>query len=261
MRTILSLTLLALTYGFAQYASYGSVYEGGEGVSVTLLPSEDGESALVRLERTGSPLDGLVLSADYDAETEQVTLDYRGRGWPLVSDDGYGGRVLRVPGQREEVLLYYDDEASEGLNVAELIRDAERDQADAEAATAFDRIDEEAQVLANLEPSLEGVTEACGYQPAVNIAWDAISDDALANTSIYSFASIPLDAMARVCREDAALAEQLSGSVSSVVYEFGGAMTLSVDGDTLVWRNNPDAPNQQDFAYNTLLNTLRTATP
>ena len=203
---------------------------------------------------------GLVLSAAYDAQSEQVTLDYQGRDWPLIGNDGYGGSVLRVPGQREE-FLFYDEEASEGLNVAEFVRDAERDRADAESATAFSREDEEARVLASLEPSLTGVAEACGYRPVMSIAWDTVSDAALANTSIYSFAAIPLDAMTRICSEDAALAAQLAEDVSGVVYALGGAMTLAVNDSVLMWRNTPEAANQEAFAYDTLLNALRTASP
>ena len=95
----------------------------------------------------------------------------------------------------------------------------------------------------------------------MSIDWETISDDELANLSIYSFAAIPLNAMTRVCQEDAALAEQLSTSVATVVYALDEALTLTLEGDTLMFRNNPDTPNQEEFAYNVLLNTLRTATP
>ena len=259
MRSFFISILLILSFGYAQYADFGNVYEGDRGVTVTVLPSEDGESALVRLERTGTPLDGLVLSAAYDAESEQVTLPYKGRDWALVYSDGFGGLTLRVPGQAEETFVYYDEEASESLNVAEFVRDAERDRADADAVTAFSRDAEEAQVMTNLESPLSSVAEACGYEPNVSIDWETISDEALANTSIYSFAAIPLDAMARVCQEDAVLAEQLSSDVATVVFELDETLTLTLEDDALMFRSNPGAANQGDFAYNVLLNTLRTA--
>lgn len=49
--------------------------------------------------------------------------------------------------------------------------------------------------------------------------------------------------------------------VPGVVYAFGGEMTLALDSGVLMWRNNPEAANQEAFAYNALLNTLRTAAP
>ena len=258
--------LLSLSVSSAQpYADVAEAYAGDEGVRVALLPpaGESGD-ALVRIERTGSELDGLVLRTAYQRDAqgqERYTLPFRGRDWSLIYPDAYYGDtlILQVPGQAEEYPLFYDEQATAELNVAELVRAAERDQADVQAISAFERSVEEARVLDRLAEEQTNVMAACNYRPEVSVAWDTVSDETLVNYSIQSYAALPLNAMVRLCQEDSALAQQLATHIGRVAYRFGEAMALSADGNTLLWSNNPEAPNQEDFVYNVLKNTLRTA--
>jgi hypothetical protein len=246
----------------------GKVFSGPEGEQVAVVPLSPVESkkALLRVQGTGSELDGKVLPYDVNESGSYVhySTELRGRSYAtlVVRSSGGGSRsyILNVPGRRDSIKVSFDDARTRALKGEEVYAQHQKQKADGTLTRlmAFDRKAEMAEAETALSEPVKSMNEACGTSAAVAIDWNSIPDELLKGYSIASYCESPVSALQKLCAT-AEGKKAVQAQVKEVSCRFGDALKLEVQGGRVAWTTAKDASNQEAFATKYFTENLESA--
>ncbi|WPB81017.1 hypothetical protein KYC5002_18015 [Archangium violaceum] len=246
----------------------GKVFSGKEGELVAVVPLSPVESkkALLRVQGTGSELDGKALPYDVRESGDYVyyTTEIRGRSFStLIARPASGGTrsyTLNLPGKRDGISVSYDDDRTKALKGEEVYALHQKQKADGTLTKlmAFDRKAEVAEAEASLAEPVKSMNAKCGTSVKVAIDWNSISDELLKSYSIASYCESPFDALETLCATPEGKKAVLA-HVKDVSCRFGDALKLEVQAGRVAWTTAKDASNQETFATNYFTENLESA--
>lgn len=218
---------------------------GPEGVRAEVIQSED--AALVELTRVRDAVNGKVLLTSLEGSTTEryYVTEVNGRQVRLLRRKDRQWRLLYGGPMALEV-----DEAATGEIKANRLIDAHVQQRASGALAALARFDVKgAQDYSakKLGEEMARMEDECGFVPAVEVDFDALTEAQLKKYSIYSYCGSPRGALERACK-----IPELKAFVTSAVQRyrctFGEAPALAVEDGALVYTVNFDTPNQDRWA-------------
>ena len=231
---------------------------GDEVDLVMLQPLSEGR-AVIRVTGTASALDGLALPYQrrVDGPHEYYTTEWRGRRYSFVQVDHRRGDhwELYVPG---DVLhgraIALDESLSKALQAGTVLalHGSQLKDGTISRFAAFHRDAEQAEQEKSLRENVVEAEKACATKLASRVNWGSISDEVLKRYAIASFCSVPVTAMAALCKESKAAATLLAGLVKEVSCSFTGFRALTLAAGKLEWQVDTQSPNQDEFARQTL---------
>jgi hypothetical protein len=234
----------------------GKVFIGPEGEEVALVPLTPRESNkfLVRVQGTGTELDGMVLphdSHESGSATRQVNYYTQRHGRDFATLLMRGSRYeLYAPGKRDGIPVKYDEARTQKLKAEDVYAQHQKQQKDGSLAKfmAFDRKGEMARHDGEYAEQLQALKASCGAAVAGTIDWSTISEELLKGYSISSFCGSPLQALVRLCDVSEEAKRTVQAKVKQVDCRFGAALEPKLEAQRLVWTTAKDAPNQEEFA-------------
>ncbi|MFV0478157.1 MAG: hypothetical protein ACK5ME_10025 [Parahaliea sp.] len=244
-------------------ARYPLLFKADQGIEVVLAPVEGGQQALVRVSGINHPIDGVVfmtqaMQRGSDGQAWVTTLD--GSEFSLLQKQSnrYGrGEYYAVylPGQRDAVPLYYDEDESKSLSVNS-IKDAyvgqQKDGVQARLAQ-FDRDKRIVQTQTGLDEIDAAASAACGTTVKTVVNWASVNDDQLKRLSIRGYCGSVADELASMCSSESTFKSK-AVKLGQVSCQFGAEMKLRAEGDGLEFTTHQKAPNQADFIRQFLRN-------
>ncbi|WP_233166321.1 hypothetical protein [Archangium sp. Cb G35] len=246
----------------------GKVFSGREGELVAVVPLSpvENKKALLRVQGTGSELDGKALPYDVKETGDYVyyTTEIRGRSFStLIARPASGGTrsyTLNLPGKRDGISVSYDDDRTKSLKGEEVYALHQKQKADGTLTRlmAFDRKAEMAEAEASLAEPVKSMNTACGTSVKVAIDWNSISDELIKSYSIASYCESPFDALESLCAT-AEGKKAIQTHVKEVSCRFGDALKLEVQAGRVAWTTAKDASNQETFATNYFTENLESA--
>ena len=255
--------LVASTGAVAQQmARHLMVFKAPQGVEVVLAPVEGDKEALVRLSGLNHPIDGVVFlarTAQRGAGGQAWVTPLDGRDFSLVQKQvsGYRGEQYQafLPGQRDPVQLYYDEDASKRLAPADLKLSYTRQQGDGvqQKLARFDRDRRVAQIQAGLGETDAAATQACGAPVKTTVDWASISEDQLKRLSIQSYCGTVATEVGAMCGSAAAFKPK-AATLGQISCQFGPELKLRTEAGRVVFITREGAPNQGEFARQFLRN-------
>ena len=273
MRAVLAMfiavgVLCAVPARAAAPVEAGKVFSGPEGeqVALVLLSPVESKKALLRVQGTGSELDGKVLPHDVNESGASVhyTTELRGRSFAtLVARSSGGGSrsyILNVPGRRDSIKVSFDDARTRALKGEEVYAQHQKQKADGTLTRmmAFDRKAETAEAEKSLSEPVKAMNAACGTSVAVAIDWNSIPDELLKSYSIASYCESPFTALEKLCAS-AEGKKAIQAQVKEVSCRFGEALKLEVQAGRVAWTTAKDASNQEEFATKYFTENLESA--
>ncbi|MCP3063877.1 hypothetical protein LXT21_34385 [Myxococcus sp. K38C18041901] len=235
----------------------GKVFAGPEGEEVAVVPlaPRSAKKYLLRVQGTGSEIDGKVLpfelndSSSMSSEQHSYKTQWRGRGYTVLymRNSKY---ELYVPGRGKEIRVTFDEKRTKALDSEDVYKQHQKQQKDGTLAKlmAFDRKGEIAKQEKDYVVSVQEANTACGTSLAAAIDWTSINDEQLKELSISNYCEAPLASLKQLCTVSNVAKQTVKEKLKQVSCRFGTALEPKVEGDKLIWTTSRDASNQQEFA-------------
>lgn len=242
---------------------YPTLLTNNAGIKAQVLPTTDGQQALLQVKGVNHAVDGVVFLAEaqdrgqggvayrihYDGEPRGLlmkTQNWRGEGWRLYLPRGAGEFDLAIDNDKdvvdafdlEDMQTQYQTQLDEG--VQETLASFDRPRRQQEHTNTLSRKDTEAG-------------EQCGRSLETVVDWKSINDEQLMQLSVSSFCGVVVDEMATLCRNDDSFKPVLK-DIGKVECRFGERLNLSRKGNALQLTTERDAPNQGEFVKGFLRN-------
>lgn len=262
MRTILALVIALAALGAAPARAAapveaGKVYSGPEGEEVALIPLTPRESKkfLVRVQGTGSEVDGKVLPHEANdwSSSGKVRINYytqrHGRDYStlVVSGTSY---ELYVPGRRDGIAVKYDEARTQKLKPEDVYAQYQKQDKDGTLAKlmAFDRKGEQEHHDGEYAELLKALNASCGATVAGTIDWSTVSEEVLKGYSIASFCGAPVTALKSLCDVSDEARRTVQAKVKQMDCKFGKSLEPKLESARVVWTTATDAANQEEAA-------------
>ncbi len=235
----------------------GKVYSGSEGEEVAVVPLSPRSSKkyILRVQGTGSELDGKVLPFELkdwstnSTEQHNYVTQWKGRGYTVLymRNSSY---ELNVPGRAKEIRVSFDEKRTKALNAEEVYKQHQKQQADGtlEKLMAFDRKGEMARHDKDYGATLQEMNNACGTSVAASIDWSSITDDQLKELSISGYCEPSLSVLKDLCTVSNVARQTVKEKVKQVSCRLGASLEPKFDAQRLIWTTSRDASNQETFA-------------
>jgi hypothetical protein len=235
----------------------GKVFVGPEGEEVAVVPlaPRSNKKYLLRVQGTGSEIDGKVLpfelndSSSMSSEQHSYKTQWRGRGYTVLymRNSKY---ELYVPGRSKEIRVTFDEKRSKALDAEDVYDLHQKQKKDGTVAKlmAFDRKGEIAKQEKDYVTHVQDANTACGTSLSAAIDWTSINDEQLKELSISSYCEAPLASLKQLCTVSNVAKQTVKEKLKQVSCRFGDALEPKVEGDKLIWTTSRDASNQQEFA-------------
>ncbi|RKG90494.1 hypothetical protein D7V97_42165 [Corallococcus sp. CA053C] len=255
---VLSMVLGTLPAGAAAPVEAGKVFVGPQGEEVALVPltPRDQKKFLLRIQGTGSVLDGLVLPytvkdwSSLSASRLSYTTQWHGRNYsPLVV---VGPRVeLHFPGgPGNGIAVQYDEARSQKLKPEEVYGQHQQQTQSGQLAKlmAFDRKAEQAVHDTAFAEALETMNTTCGASVAGAIDWATVTEPQLKDVNITRFCTFPLSALKTMCGASEEARRTVKARIQHLDCRLGTALEPGLQGDRFVWTTSPEASSQEKAA-------------
>ncbi|WP_246137593.1 hypothetical protein [Myxococcus llanfairpwllgwyngyllgogerychwyrndrobwllllantysiliogogogochensis] len=235
----------------------GKVYSGAEGEEVAVVPltPRSSKKFILRVQGTGSDIDGKVLPFELkdwstnSSEQHNYTTQWRGRGYTVLymRNSNY---ELYVPGRGKEIRVSFDEKRTKALKSEEVYKQHQKQQEDGtlEKLMAFDRKGEMARHDKDYGAVLQDMNKSCGTSVAANIDWSTITDDQLKELSISGYCEPSLSVLKELCDVSNVAKQTVKEKVKQVSCRLGASLEPKFDAQRLIWTTSKDASNQETFA-------------
>jgi len=264
--SVLALMLSQSVFADVELSKYAKVFQGRDGLVVTVAPlmPKDSNQAIIEVKGIESELDGLKLLykvVDEGNKREAYQMTYDGRiSNRMRTNVGYWGNGTEVylPDVQGTFEVMFDEKATKELNLVKFKEEylnQEKNKVQ-EKLAVFKRdkhLKSNEEAIGKLAKE---ASEACGTTIQANIEWKSISEDNLKELSISSFCGSPLESMADLCKKSPENKKVLSQKISKLSCSMGDKVHLGITDKTLNWVTNKDTPNQGDFTKYVLMNEL-----
>ncbi|RKH37863.1 hypothetical protein [Corallococcus llansteffanensis] len=263
MRIVVAVAVLSAVLGTlparaAAPVEAGKVFVGPQGEQVALVPllPREQKKFLVRIQGTGSVLDGLVLPytvkdwSSLSISRLNYTTQWHGRNYsPLIL---VGPRVeLHFPGgPGNGIAVQYDEARSQKLKPEEVYAQHQQQTQSGQLAKlmAFDRKAEEAVHDTAYAEALQAMNATCGASVAGSIDWATVTEAWLKDVNITRYCAFPLTALKTMCGTSEEARRTVKARLQHIDCRFGAALEPSLQGDRFVWTTSPEASSQEKAA-------------
>lgn len=249
-------------------SEYARVYKGDGGLEITvvqLLPLEDNR-ALIEVKGIENEFDKLVIEHEIRKESRTgraYVTQYKGKDfYTLRVDNAWRGEswTLWLPNVGHELSLRYDEEASKTRKPEDLVNKHVRlrDEGALKKVHDFVRNDALAERQARFVKELEDFHAKTDDKIEVEIDWSSISDEHLKTYAVESFMATAANGLERLLRGSKADAyrPRILDRIKRIDCRFGECMRITFRDGVVTWTTHPTETNQDDFAYNVLMNEL-----
>lgn len=246
-------TCFTLNAAALELAKYPQVFDAGQGISLILAPSSDGQQALLQVSGINHALDGVVLLAE-TKERGNDERDYRtrldGRDYNLLLQRNAWGSPryqLNLPGT-DGFQLSFNETRTQAAKPAKLLAlyQQQKKQGVQDKLARFDREQRVTDFTAQLQQIDQDASKACGTPLSTRVEWSALNDEQLMRLSVPSFCGEVVRQAANLCERGAPHQERVAG-IQQVQCQFGERIQLREQNTTLTFTTHAEEPNQGDF--------------
>lgn len=220
MRPCVAVLCLLPLFAGAEEAASARAYQGPEGqrVEVVRLSPLSAGAGLVRIQRTGSPFDGLVLRCE--VEDGRFTTRFHGGPWTVLRLSGNGGGLVFFPEVAEFRVTFTED----AVSAADLFAEHQRQRDDGRLAM-FAKKEHPHLVRKYEAQALAETRKACPEVTAFTFDWATFTDEDMDTLDVWALCAPLVGACAPgvtqlTCRR---------GSVRALV-RTGAKVTLTTAG-------------------------------
>ncbi|MBS1153838.1 MAG: hypothetical protein H6Q89_5536 [Myxococcaceae bacterium] len=233
MKPVVTLLSLASILAHAQALEVATVkaFQGTEGQSVVLAllkPVKQGQ-ALLRIQGTGSPFDGLVLAGQFEERSGRFSTRFHGGPWNALQVADGSGRAW-FP-EVKDFGVKFSDELTARVTAAELLAEHQRQLAAGDLAMFAKK--EHPHLTKKYEgkaaAAMAGLGKACPRTFA--FVWSSFSDDEMDNLDIWALCEPLVVAVRQKC-------EAAKGS-ARLVCRMGPKLELARGGDAITFTTTP----------------------
>lgn len=242
-----------------ELAKYPIELSSGQGTNVIIAPTTDKKQALVKVTGINHDIDGIVFLTDLKPHGSNSAYKYTfdGTERSLVSvDDGYRccSYTLYIPDTRDGTYLSKKEESNPAI-VEDLKAQYEQQLAkgiQVELAN-FNREKHLKYQQKNISAANDQVNKQCGLKIKTNLNWESISDANLKEYAVGSYCAQVAKEMAYMCENSQNFKNDIA-QFNNIECKFTDELKLRKNGNTIIFKTAPKAPNQGEFIKSYLLN-------
>ncbi|CAM3754591.1 hypothetical protein G4177_13625 [Corallococcus sp. ZKHCc1 1396] len=263
MRIVVAVAVLCAVLGTlparaAAPVEAGKVFVGpqGELVAVVPLTPREQKKFLVRIQGTGSVLDGLVLPytlkdwSSVGTSRLSYTTQWHGRNYSPLTLVGPRAELHFPGGPGNGVTVQYDEARSQKLKPEEVYAQHQQQTQSGQLAKlmAFDRKAEEAVHNTSYAEALQQMNTACATTVAGTIDWATVTEPLLKDANITRYCAFPLSALKAMCATSEEARRTVKARLQRMDCRFGAGLEPALQGDRFVWTTNTEASSQEKTA-------------
>jgi len=242
-----------------ELAKYPIELSSGQGTNVIIAPTTDKKQALVKVTGINHDIDGIVFLTDLKPHGSNSAYKYTfdGTERSLVSvDNGYRccSYTLYIPDTRDGTYLSKKEESNPAI-VEDLKAQYEQQLTkgiQVELAN-FNREKHLKYQQKNISAANDLVNKQCGLKIKTNLNWESISDANLKEYAVGSYCAQVAKEMAYMCENSQNFKNDIA-QFNNIECKFTDELKLRKNGNTIIFKTAPKAPNQGEFIKSYLLN-------
>lgn len=247
--------LTATSASAIELAKYPKAFTTSDGAEVVLVPTTEGDQALLQVKGINHPLDGVVFLSDIvsrggDTKAYQFQRDGEDRALVLRQKGWRGEYFEAFLPEQGRVTLYPDEDLQNEVDLQSLqalYRQQMDDGIQAEIAR-FDRDGHEEESEDTLEEMDDDANSACDSDITTEVDWDTVSDDLMMDISVPGYCGVVVTELESMCNGSDDAFKNTAQQIETVTCQFGDRLKLELDGDEVVFTTAKEEPNQSDFA-------------
>jgi len=261
MKKLLLLACILISHkSFAlELAKYPIELSSGQGTNVVIAPTTDKKQALVKVTGINHDIDGIVFLTDLKphGSNNAYKYTYDGSERSLISvDDGYRccSYTLYIPDTRDGTYLSKKEESNPAI-VEDLKAQYEQQLAkgiQGELAK-FNRGKHLGYQQKNISAANDEVNKQCGLKIKTTLNWESLNDANLKEYAVGSFCAQVAKEMAYMCEDNQNFKSDIA-QFNTIECTFTDELKLRKNGNTIIFKTTPKAPNQREFIKSYLLN-------
>ncbi|MDV2077973.1 hypothetical protein [Marinobacter xestospongiae] len=247
--------LTATTASAIDLVKYPKAFTTSDGAEIVLVPTSEGDQALLQVTGINHPLDGVVFLSDivsrggdtkayqFQRDGEYLALVLRQKGWrgeyfeAFLPDQGrvslYPDEDLQNEVDLQSLQVLYHQQMEEGIQ-AEIAR--------------FDRDGNEEEAEHILEEMDSDANTSCDSDIITEVDWDTVSDDLMIAINVSGYCGVVVTELESMCKDSDDAFKNMVQQIETVTCQFGDRLKLEMDGDEVVFTTNKDEPRQRNFA-------------